>query len=120
LFYLITIVTINFIRHNISTFVSKFFAAIITQMITEDMFCSDSCKDNTLEIPHHLSSGCCPSKNPNSPFMPKCINPSCDNNCEEFTYEGTDIMSYKIYCNDCYQVEQYMIRLIQTFISCIH
>ena len=90
------------------------------QMITKDMFCSDACKDNTLEIPHHLSSGCCPCKNSNSPFMPKCINHLCDNNCEEFTYEGTDIMSYKIYCNDCYQVEQYMIRLIQTFISCIH
>jgi len=30
--------------------------------------------------------------------MPKCANPYCDKFCEEFTYEGTDIISYTIYC----------------------
>lgn len=89
------------------------------EMIVEGMFCSNTCNTNTADI-NYMICGCCPCKTPNSPFRPKCINPYCDNSCEEFTYENSDIISYKIYCRDCFPIEEYMIRVIEQFISCIH
>ena len=80
-------------------------SATCRNVISQDMFCSQDCKENTYNYESCYVMRYCSCNPFENLLIPICIKPNCNNNCEEFTYPDTNILSYKVYCIHCYNKE---------------